>query len=1158
MRWQRFFFASSFALALCLPVDLPCQTSTTGALSGIVTDPTQAVLPNATIEIEDLAKGTIQTTKTDAHGGYRLSFLVPGKYALTVSHTGFRVERREVNVLLGPPVSVNVAMEIAETKATLTVTGEAPLVQAENGDVSATMNQTQISELPNPGNDLTYIVQTAPGVVMNTDVQGLANFSILGMPGFSYLHTIDGMNDNDNGINLSMVGPLILLLGQNQIQETTVVPTGYSGQFGGAAGGNINYVTKSGANQFHGNAQYYWNGSVFNANTWFNNAFDQPRPFSIANQWAGSFGGPLKKNKLFFFVDTEGLRLLIPQQFFVTVPSLAFETATLTHIDAKFPGGANSASHAFYQRMFDLYNAAPGAPSAPAGTLNPDDPMGCQGFTGPANLGTTEPCVRMFIENRGRPSQDTLTSVRLDWNVSPNSRTFARVQYDRGHSAAVSDPISALFDVDNSDRWWQAQVIETHTFGSSVASQFLLGGSYFSPVFAAAHLSQSLAAFPTTLSFVQGSFNNLGSAANFHGYIGQLQITEDIAKTWASHKLGLGASFVQTHWNRPPNLAATAGQLNVQSLQAFYEGGFDANAPDTDFTTLSQSFTSERRVPVSFLNFAIYGEDEWRVRPELTLTLALRAEHYSNPTCATRCFNRLAGPLPASRHDPGRPYNSAILANQNKAFTATDTVLWSPRFSFAWQPYGGARNTVIRGGIGIFYDPLLGLLVDSFSNSPPLYNSYTVADNNLAPGETQSLFNDASAANKAFVDGFNAGKTLDQIKLDDPNFSAPAISVPERRTHFPQYQKWSLEWQQALAPDTSLNIGYYGFHGIHGLTLNPSANAFGFGSLPANLCTSASGPACADPLFSQITEINTTAISSYAGMVASLRHRLHRWTQGLLQANYTFGHALDESGGLNTFTSASLMSPPDPNNLRGSYSSADHDVRHFFNANYVWELPMKAMLGGRGPQALVSGWQVSGTVFARTGFPYTVFDFAQSGVLAKNNYFSLLYAVPAGPLNSDLSCGAGAAVPIVTRPCQVPQVLSDGTTPSPNARFVQAGCATGFNSGNLPAPSGPCDGPTVSFAQGRNRFRGPAYFSTDFTIMKNTKLPQWEGASLGIGLQFFNVLNHPNFGFPDAGLSSASFGQILGLEQPPTGILGSGLGGNASPRMIQLKAQLQF
>ena len=114
------------------------------------------------------------------------------------------------------------------------------------------MNQKQVSEIPNPGNDLTYIVQTAPGVVMNTDVQAGANFSILGMPGFSYLHTIDGMNDNDNEINLSQVGALILLLGQNQIQEATLVSTGYSGQFGGAAGGNINYLTRSGSNEFHG------------------------------------------------------------------------------------------------------------------------------------------------------------------------------------------------------------------------------------------------------------------------------------------------------------------------------------------------------------------------------------------------------------------------------------------------------------------------------------------------------------------------------------------------------------------------------------------------------------------------------------------------------------------------------------------------------------------------------------------------------------------------------------------------------------------------------------------------------------------------------------------------------------------------------------------
>jgi len=253
-----------------------------------------------------------------------------------------------------------------------------------------------------------------------------------------------------------------------------------------------------------------------------------------------------------------------------------------------------------------------------------------------------------------------------------------------------------------------------------------------------------------------------------------------------------------------------------------------------------------------------------------------------------------------------------------------------------------------------------------------------------------------------------------------------------------------------------------------------------------------------------------------------------------------------------------MTSPQDPNNLRGSYGSADQDVRHSFNANYVWEVPVKAVLRGRGWRSMVDGWQVSGTIFARTGFPYTVFDFVESGNLVANNYFGGIYAVPTGLLSSGPACGEGAAIPLAPHPCQPPQVLSDGMTPNPNARFLQATCETGFDMGNLPSGSDPCGGRAVAFRQGRNRFPGPGYFNTDFTIMKSTKLPGWENARLAIGFQFFNVFNHPNFGFPDAGLSSSTFGQIGGLEQPPTSILGSGFGGDAAPRMIQLKAQLQF
>jgi hypothetical protein len=219
-------------------------------------------------------------------------------------------------------------------------------------------------------------------------------------------------------------------------------------------------------------------------------------------------------------------------------------------------------------------------------------------------------------------------------------------------------------------------------------------------------------------------------------------------------------------------------------------------------------------------------------------------------------------------------------------------------------------------------------------------------------------------------------------------------------------------------------------------------------------------------------------------------------------------------------------------------------------------VPVKAAFGGHGSDYLVKGWQVSGTVFARTGFPDTVFDFEESSGCAQNNYFGTLYAVPVGPLPPGSECGEGAAIPLALHPCLPPQVLANGN-PNPDALFIQEGCETGFNTGHL-GPSGSCsNGPVVSFAQGRNRFRYPHYFN-DLSIMKNTKIPGLENTVLGIGFQFFNFFNHPNFGSPDNYSSDPGFGQISYLEQPATSILGNGFGGDVAPRMIQLKAQLTF
>ena len=209
----------------------------------------------------------------------------------------------------------------------------------------------------------------------------------------------------------------------------------------------------------------------------------------------------------------------------------------------------------------------------------------------------------------------------------------------------------------------------------------------------------------------------------------------------------------------------------------------------------------------------------------------------------------------------------------------------------------------------------------------------------------------------------------------------------------------------------------------------------------------------------------------------------------------------------------------------------------------------------------MSGWQISGTIFARGGFRYTVYDNSTSGVLSAKNFAGQLYAVPAHPLGKQLPCGRGAVIPAVPQPCQTPLTLtlaSGASAPNPAADFIQPGCITDFNTGNLPNPSDPsdypCGGASVNFAQGRNRFHGPRYFSTDLTIMKNTRLPVWENGQLGIGFQFFNVFNHPNFGMPDGFSGASTFGQIIYTASPPTGVYGRGV----SARMIQVKAQVQF
>src|SRR5689334_10447254 len=1091
------------ALLLTMVASLPmaAQSLTSGDISGVVTDPSGAVVPNATVTVKSAETGATQTATTNAQGVYRVSLLKPGPYTVSAQSSGFRGTDHRATVAIGQVVNVNIAMALGQESTTVEVSSEAPIIQTENADLSTNFNEKQVSLLPNAGNDLSFIAQTAPGVVMNTQA-GQGNFSANGLPGTSNLFTVNGQNENDPFFNVNNSGATNLLLGSNDVREATVTTNGYSGQYGTLAGANVNYVTKSGSNGYHGNAIYYWNGSALNANSFFNNFNGAPKPFVNANQWAASFGGPIRKDKTFFFVDTEGLRFLLPTSVNATIPTPQFVTATLNNLQSVSPS-----SVPFYQNMFNFLQNADGANQAQPLT---GGAVGGGALADPASgLGINVPCAQQFTSTAGQLSPGWLLTGRIDQNIGNNDRLFGHFRTDHGFQASVTDVITPVFNLGSTQPQYEGQLSETHSIGATMVNQFVMSGSWYSALFNYKDLPAALKLMPFRVGFA-GSFSSLGrfqSAVPQGRNSTQYQFLDDFSVSKGNHSWKVGGSFRRNDISDYDPGIGSIGAANNTNLSDFFNG---------NGTTFTQSFPSKLRQPIALYALGFYGQDEWRIKPSLKLTLALRADHFSNPVCQTNCFSRLAGDFFSSSHDPNQPYNQAILFGQHQALADYTKIEWQPRFGFTWNPFG-LQGTVIRGGFGIFNDSFPGAIADTLLANAPQQVGFALGSGPLSPNVPGNLQQQAAQNNAAFQSAFANGGTLASIQQQVPTFSPPAFATVASRVRNPRYQEWNLQVEQALGQKTSLSLNYVGNHGIHETVQNPSLNAFGaFGDLPLNP---------ADQRFSTVTQISSSAVSNYNGVTASL---VHRSTNLTVQANYTWSHALDEisNGGILQFGQNTNFSPInafDPFNLRSNYGNSDYDTRQYFSLNYVYNVPHKF-----GPSALLGGWVLSGTAFARAGLPFTVVDSNAFGILQGFNYgFTNITSVSV-PANfsgaGGQTCTSNAANPAT--PC----LLASNFSPAVN----------GF--GN----------------QRRNQFTGPSYFNTDLSITKNFKIPHWEGASLGVGAQFFNILNHPHFDQPDADIASPTFGSVINPVSSPTSIFGSFLGADASPRLIQLHASITF
>jgi hypothetical protein len=1136
------------AMALLLPSVLLGQSTTTGAISGTVTDPSGAVLPDLTVNLKSTERGFTQTVKTNAQGFYQFSLVEPGVYTISISAPTFKTTSATTTVSVGQNSIVNAKLEIGAGSTTVEVSGEAPLLQTESSEIATTFDQRMIAEVPNPGNDLSFIAQTAAGSVMNTG-SGYGNFSSFGLSASSNLFTLNGMYDNDPFLNLNNSGATNLLLGQNEVSEATVVTNGYSGQYGGFVGANINYITKSGSNNWHGNANYWWNGRVMNANDYFhtdfaNSANDLPRGFVNANQYAASFGGPIIKNKAYFFWNYEGLRVLIPvTNNGLLAPTQQFENGIIDNLNNTGFG----ASVPFYNQMFGVYNGGKGYSTATPGSPGAADPTGCQGNTfvdtngGILAAGTTfgagfNNCTQSFSNTVGNFTHEYLTSGRFDFNITNNDKLFVRLQEDIGTQATATDAFNPVFNSTSYQPEYQGQIGWNRAIGQKAANNLLLSLQYYRAIFGPLSLPAALATFPTTMSPLDGSFSAIGGidynwpqGRNVTGY----QVVDDFSYILNSkHTLKAGIYFHKNDLSDHDLGLFQSGLLLPFGIGTIWGG---------NGSVLLQNFPQSLDEPIKLYQLGLYVQDEWKPRSDLKLTIALRADHNELPVCNTNCFARLSGSFPTiSSQGASTPYNQAIttgLANMAPSFTS---ISWQPRFGFAWSP-SWAKNTVFRGGIGIFMDTFQGSVADSLMTNTPLDNAFTVVGNN-SPTETVqgNAFATAAASNAALVSGFNSGGTLASINaavlaITGSPFGPPNVTTV---THIvaPTTQEWNLEVQKGLGNNTSIIINYVGSHGIHetmgfnGLNgycgpASPTACPNGYAGLQSAQQPGALGGGGGwDPRFGTVDDIRTVAVSHYNGLNLSVQHRFNHGLQ--MQANYLWGHSLDEvsNGGLNPFIlngyGNSILSPVNDNNLRASYGNSDYDTRHSFNANYVYELP-------KGPTALLKGWQLSGTFFFRTGFPYTPFNNAAQGALSPQGFGGSVYANYTGSGYPGCSGPKGA--------------LDTGITPCiPVADFPANELAVG------------------TITSRRNQFYGPHYFDTDMTVMKYTKFPHWESAKFGVGAQFFNLLNHPNFAAPVNDVSSPHFGQVRSTVNPPTSILGSFLGGDASTRLIQLTAKINF
>jgi Carboxypeptidase regulatory-like domain len=1080
MRKRALLLFLSVMTAVCAVPTAAFAQQDSATMTGVVRDSNGGAIPGAAVTVRNVQTNITKKTKTDDAGYYTVPGLRPGEYSVDVEYAGFSTTTRTgVTLEVAQVATIDVTLQPKGVTESVVVAAATPLLDSLTSSRGDVVGEKEIKELPLNGRNYNDLALLSPGVLNTTPRLASVNFkgamNVNGNRTFNNVFLLDGVDNisysnSFRGENVQLVQPSI-----EALQEFKIQTNAYSAEYGRSSGAIVNATIKSGTNSLRGSVYEFLRNDKFDASNFFSNALGQPKPKRERNQFGGAAGGPLVKNRTFWFADYEGLRDKEGVPRVRLVPTTAEKAGLFSSV------------------VVDPF--APGRPPFPQNAQGqfviPQDrwdPVGAAIVRLIPDANATAGGQPIYASSPVTDTRQDQFDVRLDHQVASNLSIFGRYSFvdtltfrpaplPELAEGSFNDAFGA-----NDNRSQGLALGATWTISPTIVGDIRLGmsrGDYYTrpPNFGIdGPAAIGLKGVPNDPAIMGGvpKVNIQGfDAVGRHTSTPQFQTprTFNPRATFTairgSHTMKFGGEYLAVS-TRINDLNATIGRMNFENRFTNRAVGdlllgLPSQLALTSYTVMDQG----QKMQFYFV------QDDYRISNRLTANLGLRYEFATPPVEKDNQF---------ANFDPAT--GTMMFAKDGSLFERAlihpDRNNFAPRIGFAYTP---AKRVVVRGGYGIFYthtvrqgrEGLLGF-------NPP----YLV--DNLLQTSVSGAAAVASAAPFRLVNGYPSG-------LLDPGSLAPTVMrrAQDSNQRTPYVQQYNIGAQYELGHDLLLDVAFVGNKG----TKLPGFRNLNQRAVITNGDGSQSAGARPYPTFGDIQWMENRVNSTYRSLQTKLEKRFSKGLSALV--SYTWGQALagapdhiSTSGGGPGFDTGVFREPQDGNNLRAEYGPTEFDVRHRFVASYVWELPFgSGRHFGRnwsGPMDVVfGGWQLTGINTVQSGL-------ALSATLAGS---------------SVLNIGGERRAR--------PNLIGNPVLPESQRTLTRY-----FNTDAFAA-----------FAPGQQAFgnagigimRGPGYVNADFTLAKN--FPIGDRRSVQFRTEFFNAFNHANFGPPNLQRDSSGFGQIL-------------------------------